>query len=107
MKYFITVGGQFASVVILLATLSASAAFAAGDVLLTLTDSDSGTVIEMTEADLLALEQFTVLTENEFVDGLVEFSGPLARDVVALLNKPEFESLLSKQQSKVEIQMLQ
>ena len=93
MKYFITVGGQFASVVILLATLSASAAFAAGDVLLTLTDSDSGTVIEMTEADLLALEQFTVLTENEFVDGLVEFSGPLARDVVALLNKPEFESL--------------
>ena len=93
MKYFITVGGQFASVVILLATLSASAAFAAGDVLLTLTDSDSGTVIEMTEADLLALEQFTVLTENEFVNGLAEFSGPLARDVVALLNKPEFESL--------------
>lgn len=39
-------------------------------------------VIRLTEADLLAMPQVTVTTRTEFTDGVVEFVGPLARDVV-------------------------
>jgi len=48
------------------------------------------------ETDMLALPQVTVTTENEFIDGLAEFSGPLARDVVALLGPGDFDTVTLK-----------
>lgn len=39
--------------------------------------------VRLGEADLLALPQVTVRTSTEFTDGVVEFTGPLARDVLA------------------------
>ena len=81
------VGGAFALLV-----FYANSAFA-DEAFLTLTNVSEGVVVELTEVDFLALKQFTVFTENEFVDGLVEFKGPLARDVVALLNDAEIETL--------------
>jgi len=35
------------------------------------------------EAELLALPQVTIRTETDYTDGVVEFVGPLARDVLA------------------------
>jgi hypothetical protein len=37
------------------------------------------------EADLLALPQVTIRTRTDYTDGVVEFIGPLARDVVAFI----------------------
>ena len=73
--------------------LWASAASAGADIYLSITNVSDGVVIELTEADLLAMDQFTVHTENEFVDGLAEFTGPLARDVIALLSASGIETL--------------
>ena len=93
MYSLLTHGKQLASIVCVLISFFASAAFAAGDVVLTLENVSGGVVVELTEDDLLALPQAVVLTENEFVDGLAEFSGPLARDVIALLNDPDMDLL--------------
>ncbi len=41
--------------------------------------------VRMTEEDLLALPQVTVRTNTEFTDSVVEYEGPLARDVVELV----------------------
>lgn len=41
--------------------------------------------IRLTEEDLLALPQVTVRTNTEFTDGVVAYSGPLAREVVELV----------------------
>ena len=38
--------------------------------------------LHLTEEELLAMPQVTVRTRTEFTDGVVEFVGPLARDVV-------------------------
>ena len=38
--------------------------------------------IRLTEEELLAMPQVTVRTRTEFTDGVVEFVGPLVRDVV-------------------------
>ena len=89
MYKLLTVGKTFLSALVTLTLLSVSAARANEDVVLTLSDASTGVVVELLEADLLALEQAVVITENEFVDDEAEFSGPLARDVVALLNNPE------------------
>ncbi len=93
MNSLLTVGKQFVSGVFVLTVLLASAASAGNEVYLSLTNVSDGAVVELTEDELLAMEQFTVETENEFVDGLAEFTGPLARDVVALLNTAEIETL--------------
>ena len=93
MNSLLTVGKQFVGGVFVLTFLFASAASAGDEVYLRLTNGSDGAVVELTEDDLLAMEQFTVFTENEFVDGLAEFTGPLARDVIALLNAPEIETL--------------
>lgn len=47
--------------------------------------SIGGGMVELTLEQLRAMPQTTVTTENEFVDGPVAYRGPLARDVVALL----------------------
>lgn len=78
--------------------LLASAALAAGpgyadtvsstDVILTLVNSKIEGVhgrIEFTRADLLAMEQRTIETGNDFVDGTAKFRGPLAASVVEMI----------------------
>lgn len=41
--------------------------------------------VRLSEAELLAMPQVTLRTRTEFTDGVVEFVGPLARDVAALV----------------------
>ncbi|OUS06808.1 hypothetical protein A9Q96_08560 [Rhodobacterales bacterium 52_120_T64] len=93
MNSLLTVGKQFVSGVFVLTFLFANSATAGENVYLSLSNVSDNAIVELTEEDLLAMEQFTVLTENEFVDGLVEFTGPLARDVIAFLNASEAETL--------------
>lgn len=93
MNGLLTVGRQFVSGVFVFTFLLGSAAAAGEDVYLSLTNVSDGTVVNLSEDDLLAMEQFTVLTENEFVDGLAEFTGPLARDVIAFLDAADIEML--------------
>jgi hypothetical protein len=93
MNSLLTVGKRYVAGIFVLTVLFASAASAGDEVYLSLTNVSDGAVVELTEDDLLAMEQFTVHTENEFVDGLAEFTGPLARDVIALLNASEIETL--------------
>ena len=54
---------------------------------LTVTNSVTGQEVMLTDEDLLALPQATINTENEFVDGMTAFSGPLGRDVLALVGE--------------------
>ena len=42
--------------------------------------------VTFTEEQLRAMPQVTIRTRTEFTDGLVEFRGPLARDVLAAAN---------------------
>ena len=65
-------------------------AVSAGTVL-TLENPKDDIRIELSEEDLLAVPQVVVSTENEFVDGMAEFSGPLARDILSLLGD-DFDS---------------
>lgn len=69
----------------LLAVLLTTGAWpAAADPILTLSNAEQpGVTVELTEAELLAMPQATVRTRTIFTDGVVEFTGPLARDVVA------------------------
>ena len=93
MNSLLTVCKQFVTGVFVLSVAWASTASAGDDVYLRVTNASGGVAVDLTEDDLLAMEQFTVRTENEFVDGLVEFTGPLARDVIALLDVSEIETL--------------
>jgi hypothetical protein len=43
--------------------------------------------VELDAAAIAALPQYTLRTSNEFVDGVAEFRGPLARDVVAVIGR--------------------
>lgn len=58
---------------------------AAQDTMLTVINTLDGTEVALTEADLMAVAQATVNTENEFVDAMTAFQGPLGRDVLALV----------------------
>ena len=46
----------------------------------------AGNEVTFTDEQLRALPQVTVRTKTEFTDGVVEFVGPLARDVLAAAN---------------------
>jgi hypothetical protein len=52
---------------------------------LSLVAANKASTIELTLADLAAMPQTTISTETEFTDGTVAFTGPLARDVLALV----------------------
>ena len=54
---------------------------------LTVVNSINGTEMTLTDEALMALPQATINTENEFVDGMTSFVGPLGRDVVALVGE--------------------
>ncbi len=71
---------------LLLATVLPRMAYAQ-ETMLTLVNSITGVEIELSEAELLALPQATIHTENEFVDAMTAFEGPLGRDLVALLGE--------------------
>ena len=60
---------------------------------LTLSRGPGAQTLELTLENLAALPQTTVVTENEFSNGLVAYRGPLARDVLNQLSLMEFESV--------------
>lgn len=50
-------------------------------------------ILELTLDDLTGLPQHTVVTTNEFTDAPVEYTGPLARDVLELLALDRLEEV--------------
>lgn len=71
----------FAGVVV--AGLFSATALTAADPVLTLRRGPE--TLALTLEDLAALPQATIVTENEFVHGMVTYRGPLAREVIAEL----------------------
>ena len=69
----------------ILATMAISSAVKAQEAMLTVINSLNGNEVVLTEDDVAALAQATIKTENEFVDAMTSFEGPLARDVLALV----------------------
>lgn len=55
------------------------------DVALRIVNASSGEEVLLDGAALMALPHVTINTENEFVDAMTSFTGPLARDVLALV----------------------
>ena len=75
------------AVATLLTAVSPSNAQSEDPVFTVLSQSDSATAeISFSLSELEAFPQVTVLTENEFVDGMTAFSGPLARVVLKQTN---------------------
>jgi len=72
------------AVLIIVALLTGPIAAWGEETLLTINRSVNGLsdVIELTRSELQQLDQVELRTENEFVDGLTTFTGPLARDVL-------------------------
>ena len=68
----------------LLAAVPAAYAPAASPAL-QLVDAGAAETLELSLDELAAMPQTTVATETEFTDGMVTFSGPLVRDVLAKL----------------------
>ena len=52
---------------------------------LVIVDSAGDEIVTLTDADLAAMPQASLSVEHEHEDGLNEYSGPLARDVLALV----------------------
>ena len=73
----------------MLAAMAISGAVKAQDAMLTVVNSTNGTEVMLSEEDVNALAQVTVNTENEFVDAMTAFAGPLGRDVLALVGAEE------------------
>jgi hypothetical protein len=88
-----TRGGRLVLLLLWVWAAGAVAATAQGALLLQMVDPD-GSIrsLSLSAEDVDALPQVNLTTENEFVDGPTEFVGPLARDVLALLDKPGAES---------------
>ena len=59
----------------------------AQDSVLTIINTETGVETTLSETELLALPQVVVNTENEFVDSMTSFEGPLGRDVLALVGE--------------------
>ena len=70
---------------------SGLAALDGGPVALTL--QNGAETLELTLEDLKELDQHTVVTANEFTDGPVAYTGPLARDVLGLLGLDGVETV--------------
>ncbi len=66
----------------------------ADDVALTLSRGPENVeTIEFTLEELAALPQVTIRTENEFADGVVNYTGPLVRDVLEHLALQDADTL--------------
>lgn len=66
-------------------TMAVPSIVAAEETVLTLVNATSSTEILLSEAELMALPHTAINTENEFVDGMTRFDGPLGRDLIALM----------------------
>lgn len=76
-----------------LGVLSVPARADSDDVGITLSPGAGGETLQLTLRQLAELPQVTVVTENEFSNGLVAYRGPLVRDVVEQLALMQFETL--------------
>jgi len=56
-------------------------------VALTVINSVNGSEVTLSDEELMAVPHATINTENEFVDGMTAFTGPLGRDVLALVGE--------------------
>ncbi len=74
--------------------LSVTSAPLAAETLLTVVTS-KGSEIELSFEDLEALDQTAYSTANDYVDGETEFSGPLVRDLVAMMGGEPAEILFT------------
>lgn len=50
-------------------------------------------VVDLTLEDLAEMPQVTIVTENEFTDGVVTYRGPLVREVLALVDLEKLEEV--------------
>lgn len=76
------------------ALLIAAPGLAAAEADLTLSRGpDNIETLEFSVDELAALPQVSIVTENEFSNGAVEYRGPLVRDVLEHLALDEFEML--------------
>lgn len=68
-----------------LATLNAAGAVRADEPMLVVRNATdpASAELRLSEAELLAMPQVTIRTSTEFTDGVIAFTGPLARDVIA------------------------
>jgi hypothetical protein len=83
-----------ATVIAMLASVAALRPASADDIVLTLSRGPENVeLIEFTLEELAALPQATILTENEWTDGLVSYRGPLVRDVLEHLALQDAEML--------------
>ena len=60
---------------------------AAQEAVLTVINTLTGEEVALSQEDLMAVPQAIVNTENEFVDAMTAFEGPLGRDVLALVGE--------------------
>jgi len=61
---------------------------------LTVSNATSGTTMTFSLADLQAMPQTDIRTENEFVDGKRDFRGPLARNVLDLAGGKQAKTVI-------------
>lgn len=98
MKAMIFSLGRVLGVFFLLAGLwlSVTSAVQAASLLLLQKVGSDGSIetIALSAEEIDAMPQVVLTTENEFVDGPTEFSGPLARDVLAMIAKPDANSAI-------------
>lgn len=94
MLNFLRNGVGLTSLVIIALGMFSGVSYAGENTLLTVENEISGYSQELSEVELLEFEQIIVETENEFVDGLAEFTGPRARDVLALLGEDGFDTVI-------------
>lgn len=98
MKAMIFSLGRVLGVLFLLAGLwlSVTSAVQAASLLLLQKVGSDGSIetIALSAEEIDAMPQVVLTTENEFVDGPTEFSGPLARDVLAMIAKPDASSAI-------------
>jgi hypothetical protein len=69
-------------------------AVAWADHILTITTNGGATVKQLSSEELQAFEQVTVRTENEFVDGMRTFQGPLVRDILTACGAADARSVV-------------
>jgi hypothetical protein len=79
-------------VVGLLSLAPGGAAQAAAPALKLVGAGETGT-LDLTREDLAAMPQVTVVTENDFADGMVSYRGPLVRDVLAKLGMDKLDTV--------------
>lgn len=75
------------TILALVLALSLPRIAAAQEAVLTVINTLTGAEVALSDAELWALPQATINTENEFVDAMTAFDGPLGRDVLALVGE--------------------